>query len=452
MTHTVVRDAPSSTSYAIRLSAILALLPLVYLAVLLWRCHVDIPFGDEWELVPRLEKVHNGTFTLWDIWEQHNEHRPMFSVAFLMLMAAATHWNTAVEIAANVIVAAFVMVVFGTFVWRHWPAGTARSVWLLPLISLFVFSPSQAENWLWGWQLTAFLNVLAYVGGMSLLARQEGRWSRLFGAIACGIVATYSFATGLLFWMTGAMTWWLNPRFRRWPQMAVWLVAAAATLASYFYDYHGNPGHPAIASNFAGIDAFRSYVVYILKYCGSAAASWDRDVATYAGVLAVGLFAWLVFANRRLAGTPAFSFAVLIGLHTMAGAALTGLGRAGFGPDQGLASRYITISTPLWVAIVMLASFRLARPSDGSTGGRPSMVARAALAATIAAIALSTAGGIYPGTQFSEARAAGLRPVRAALITGRDEDLYLRVYPSVEAVKLRRQSLAAWRYSVFRER
>ena len=47
-------------------------------------------------------------------------------------------------------------------------------------------------------------------------------------------------------------------------------------------------------------------------------------------------------------------------------ALVTGLGRAGFGSNQALASRYTTMSAPLWVAI-----FRISR------GGMPASARRA---------------------------------------------------------------------------
>src|SRR5215471_17800442 len=178
-------------------SLLLSLVPLAVLCAIVWRAYVDVPVADEWEIVPRLQRLHDGTFSWLDIWGQHNEHRPLFGIAVVMMLVQASHWNTAAEIAANLVAGT---VIFAVFAWRvasAWPADRSLPPWLLPVGALLVFSPSQWENWLWGWQVTILINVLAVLAGLALMARLDGSWSRLAGALLCGVVATYSFAAGL---------------------------------------------------------------------------------------------------------------------------------------------------------------------------------------------------------------------------------------------------------------
>ena len=217
--------------------------------MLVWRCFVDVPFLDEWEIVPRLQKLHDGTFTFLDLWGQHNEHRPVVGIALVMTLVRATHWNTAAEIAANVLAGSMIFGVFAGQIVSQWPAGYRLPLWLLPILSLFAFSPSQWENWLWGWQITLFVNVLAVVTGLALLTRLEGRWTRLAGALLCGIVATYSFASGLVFWITGTAALWLVRGRRKPAQVVVWLAVALLTMGSYFYDYQPSLFHPTVQSS-----------------------------------------------------------------------------------------------------------------------------------------------------------------------------------------------------------
>src|SRR3954471_7571354 len=80
----------------------LALIPLLVLIAMCAHLYVDVPFGDQWELVPRLDHLDAGTLTFNDVWRQHNEHRPMFPILIMLGLAQFTSWNISAEIAVNV--------------------------------------------------------------------------------------------------------------------------------------------------------------------------------------------------------------------------------------------------------------------------------------------------------------------------------------------------------------
>src|SRR5437016_165430 len=67
-----------SANRGARLAIALSLIPIVYLVWMGVRLHVDIPVGDQSELVPLLEKLDAGSLSFVDLWRQQNEHRPMF--------------------------------------------------------------------------------------------------------------------------------------------------------------------------------------------------------------------------------------------------------------------------------------------------------------------------------------------------------------------------------------
>ena len=48
-------------------------LPILFIFYFVYRYGITVPFWDEWEFVPVLEKFHNHTLTLRDFWEQHND-------------------------------------------------------------------------------------------------------------------------------------------------------------------------------------------------------------------------------------------------------------------------------------------------------------------------------------------------------------------------------------------
>jgi hypothetical protein len=139
---------------------------------------------------------------------------------------------------------------------------------------------------------------------------------------------------------------------------------------------------------------------------------------------------------------------------------LTGLGRLGYhenlygfanyGVDQSLVSRYVTISTPLWLAIFVLAALRLSRLRTNRAAGGARPAAQAwVLSAVLVAIGASAVASGQWGTRMSNARRERFQPARRALITGQDDALLGLLYP-LAAVKARREQLIVWHLSVFR--
>ena len=80
----------------------LAIVPLAHLIAVLVRTYMDVPFFDQWELVPRLQHLSSGTLTFHDLWMQHNEHRPVVPVIVMLALARGSDWNTTLEIVVNV--------------------------------------------------------------------------------------------------------------------------------------------------------------------------------------------------------------------------------------------------------------------------------------------------------------------------------------------------------------
>lgn len=53
-------------------------LPIVFLCTLVHSFGVNVPFWDDWEMVPLFQKYDAGNLTLSDLLAQHNEHRIFF--------------------------------------------------------------------------------------------------------------------------------------------------------------------------------------------------------------------------------------------------------------------------------------------------------------------------------------------------------------------------------------
>jgi hypothetical protein len=438
---------PSGTTWLLAMA--LSLLPLAYLIAMCHRLFVDVPFADQWELVWRLERLDLGNFSFRDLWGQHNEHRPLFPLLVTLGLAEVTRWNLAAEIATNVALGIGIFAVCA----RHGVEGStagqpAAGPMAFPIIALLVFSPVQWENWLWGWQIEIFMGLLASTTGWWLVSRHpSSRWT-FFGAIVCGIVTTYSFAAGLPYWIVGVPALWLHPAHRTRGRMAAWIGAGALTIGSTFIDYHF-PGRPPILINFVNMHMAWNWLAFIGRDLGAPVALYSDSFAAAAGFMVVVAFTFLLLRMRRFRHDAVYLFPLLLGLHAVMGAVLTGLGRAPFsGP--GLVSRYTSAASLLWVAVVLLGSAWLAPrsvPTRELTGGR---IAAAALAV---ALCVSVCVSARRGVADAEDRRSTLRAARTQLIRDSDSKLIGWLYNNdLATVKQRRGTLVRLHMWVFRNR
>ena len=341
---------------------ILALIPLVFLIWVVAQYAVNVPFVDQWELVPLLEKTYQGDLTFHDLWAQHNEHRLIFPRIIMLLLARLTHWNIRYELAVNIILALGIFAVFIRQVKiTERKLAVVRLPWAIPAISLVVFSISQCENWLWGWQLQMFLSLLAVVGGIVLLANDFFRWRRFAAAAILGIVANYSFADGALVWPIGLMLLLLVPTRagKRKAAAAGWILIGALTLGTYFYHYQKPENHPPLSLIFKMPLA---YAAYVFKYLGGMCAqglggdtSGDGVFALVIGLAVTVATGWagVTLVRRKIANVRTLLPYFAMSLYSIGSALVTGVARLGMGSNQALASRYCTMTVPLWVSLVV---------------------------------------------------------------------------------------------------
>ena len=445
------------------------LVPFIYLVWVVGRYSVEVPFADQWELVPILEKSYQGELTFGDLWAQHNEHRIFFPRLIMLGLARMTHWRIGWELALTIILATGLL---GLLAWQI--KRTARALgaeelrWALPAGSLVVFSMSQYQNWLWGWQLQILLSLLAVTGGIVLLANAPFTWRKFVGAAVLGFVASHSFANGILFWPVGLVLLMRSRpsaetaagrwRFRTAP-VFLWVLLAALTLASYLLGYQEPGRHPARDT---ALTHPLSYLMYNLKFLGSPCAQYgnaavlpDSTIAVVFGLGALALLAWatraLVWGNR--AAETALRPYLAMSFYSILSALLTGIGRAAFGSEQAMESRYCTLTVPLWISLVV---FLILLARTGASGGNVPRLARWALGVVLVFIALSSALGVKQAQGILEARSEGktyLLQLGAHPEAKPDIDELFRVYPTRNpgAIVERVGVLSRERLSLFRD-
>lgn len=418
-----------------------ALIPLVLLAGYVHRYSVDVPLSAEWNLVPALAKSQEGTLSAVDLWRQDNEHRPFFPRLLMIPLARLTGWNMAYELAAIVLLAAGVWLMLSLRVGAAARSmGIAGWAWCAPLIAVAVFSLHSSACWLWGLCLNILMNLFAAAAGLLLLASPVLRLRRFLWAATWGVVASYSYANGLLMWPIGLLLLrdasFDPPRLRR-ICLGLWVGLACLLAASYAFHYHKPAHHPSLL---AAAEHPVRYLAYVLGYLGAPLWRADWRGACVAG--AVGLAAWIA-ALRRLRQSarehrPARALCWALGMYAAGGALITGVGRAGFGIAQATSPRYGPFAALFWVSV--LAALFLARAPR-----RPSW----ATAVLFLITGLLVWNSWQARADFPR-RHDFLVPARAELWRMQDEKRLSRLFPDVARLRKYVETLKQHHLSVFR--
>jgi hypothetical protein len=352
----------TSTSVKKIFVGIAIFLQLIFTFFFVYKFGITIPFRDQWELVPLLEKMHNNTLTLADLWSQHNEHRIIFPQILMLLLARLSNWNIFLELCTNIALATFTLL-FLLSILRN--TLEIVSPWLKIFTSLMVFSMVQHENWSWGWQIQFFLSVLGSVIAIWAANKWQGRASGLIIIILAAVLSSYSFNTGLLTWPAVLVVMLLQKKWKR-KHIIILILVCIATVLLYYHKYTKPTYHPPILF-FLGHPLV--FIRYILTYLGAPLAylgspfGWTDSFAPVMALIILALTLLAIFNIWRFDRQKLSVLAPWLAMASYAclAACATGVGRAGFGWQQAFESRYTTISTllPLSTAVLLCHSIRL---------------------------------------------------------------------------------------------
>ena len=436
----------------------LTLLPPLLILGLILRLGVDVPFGDEWDMPGQLfERAVEGRLTVEDLFIQQNESRDAFRRLLLLVVGLTLGWHV-----TSFMVLGWLCVVLTFLVLLTMVPGFAgrRSFFFLPvtlLLSALLFSPSQWESWLFGTlSLGGSLRILCIVLCLRVLA------TKMHFGVKCAVCAVLSFlstftsAPGMVCWLLACplFRWGIDEREKRPPGdgrrvlwwSALYLVAAVATIGFYFWDYSRPAYHPPYT---VVPDNPALGLRYFLAWLGSPFSQYTAQRLVYATVLGTALLGLLLIALAILgwkwrqrwdaalasAGYPWIAltlYGLILGL-------VTTLGRAGFGVEQALSSRYISHS--LWVAIGVIGIlYTVWAHGQGERRDAPS----GSLGLVLGIVSILTVLAWFEG--YGEMQAAGRRS-RLNLLTLRLIDLaphnplFDRLHPNPRVVSRRARFL-----------
>ncbi len=326
---------------------LLTSLPIIFIAVYIWKFGVNIPFMDQWGVVRLLRKAEQGGLTMIDLFTQHNEHRPFFPRLIWLALAPFTRYNVNAQLWVNFLIAFGTLLFFirqAIHTWRK--AAVKWPPLLIPIFCLLVFNLGQYESWLQGIQTIMFLGMACVLIGLFLLA-DHSQNSNFAAAIFLGVAANFSMVNGLLYWPVGLGVLILTaPQKTGAMKIFLWLLCSAACMALFLNGWESD-----------GVDLRyvfthpRDGFLFILHFLG-APINASEAFAWKFGALGLGLF---MFMTNHVIGTRTWKEAApYLGmiLFVLVSAILVTIGRMDLGLIQSRVSRYQTISIWFWACLL----------------------------------------------------------------------------------------------------
>src|SRR2546423_7385822 len=338
---------------------LLALVPIFFIGFIIDRYGVNVPYADEWSNLILVEKWDAGHLTFADLFRAHNGHRIFVPRLIFLAFAEMAHGNVRAELFFSlflcVLISAGLLYLLRRTVRTDWP----RILALWVLINVLLFSPIQAENWLWGFQFQIFLSNLCVVGGVIAITANLCAVIRVALAALFAVAGTFSFGQGVLIWPLVALLMIARGETRR--RILIWGGATLAIFCASFFAYHGKDLTRAVAQ-------WWDYPLFFLAFLGAPLAQIPNTnpmvLAVVVGAMLCAVyFGFLISCFRRVVAERDVVWLGL-GFYAIGGAFLAAAGRTHFGARQALDSRYTTVAIILLVSLIGLAaSLYFERPS-----------------------------------------------------------------------------------------
>jgi len=365
---------------------------------------VPVPYWDEWDSPgQQLAAFYRGTLRFADLFSQHNESRSFFPRLLYLAIYLPAGWDVRFGMAITFALVCACSAGLLQILRRTNPSSGAV-LFVFAAMNFLLFSPRQYENFLHAVMIEAFAPACALIFAlrMNLSDRSLKAKTLVNGALA--VIATYTFANGMLLWLLAfpiETTRVRDARTRIFWRM-VFVSIAVASLAGYFISYRHPPLSPPFVSPIAKLPALlHFFLVWIGSLFSSGAPALCGAVVL---LLFLGLAAAAISQTRRTgAWRPHYPWLIL-GCYTLISGCVVAVGRLGFAHSMAGDVRYTASTALLYIAVAGLgfSVYTQAKP-------RP-LTTRVAIFAAIAS--LMVLGSLWAITFKKERRL--LRIVTAA--------------------------------------
>jgi hypothetical protein len=320
------------------LLAVVAIAP-AFVAIRVQKKHwINIPIWDEWD-TPGTALLHQaqGVLSWADLFAQHNESRKVIPRLIHLGIASLAGWDVRQGMALTLLCVCAVSG-FALFYLRQ--PGSRLSpqaffAWIL--INLFLFAPSQYENFLSGFTFEILIPFLCLFGCCTINLSRCSLPAKVVCNSILALVSTYTFANGMLLWAFAIPIPTVQDRPRK-RSVLLWYLSYFAigiiSVAFYFVSYR----RPEILPPSATLRQSPQVLEFLVVWLGavvrspvvnprlSGALAWLLLTAVVGG-------AFVVLRRNRGRWTAYYPW-LLILAFTLGSGVVTAVGRVNIGIDS----------------------------------------------------------------------------------------------------------------------
>jgi hypothetical protein len=230
--HTEHPPNPFAPLLAVGLISVLYLVFLLHFAV-------AAPTADEWaHNIPLVDQATHGHLSFNLFWAQYFQSRMLFPNLLFVLVGVPSHYDPRWFVAISAVCYIASLFIILAVVRRY--LGTGLRTLPTVIVALVWFSLSAVSDALWAFELGYYLVILSLALVIyCLLVPRTRRWPWLALAVIAAVVGSYSFTQGLLVWPVGLviLLFSVRPTRRVIAEVAVWLGCAAVTTGLFFWHF-----------------------------------------------------------------------------------------------------------------------------------------------------------------------------------------------------------------------
>lgn len=337
-------------------------IPVLYLTCYVYAFSSALPVNDQWNVADFIVSVKEGHPNLSLLFSFHNEHLIAIPRLLFLGLAMLFTWDNRAECWLTFV---FVALIF-SLLWRVALKGRPRDemagLAALALPAFFLFSTTQWQNWLWGFQLAWPIPVLALTATIPSL--YWNRRSILTGVViaTATVIAILSMGSGFMVPLILFVILSLRFLRRRDPRILSWLLLSGCLSVLSIGFSLANKPQVAGTIHF-GISFFRGIALLLanpfLDYTRSLPESLSLCLGAASSIsfLLIAFFICLSVCGHKTTAfeTPLFSTGFALAAWALLSVSTIALARANLGFEGLAQSRYISYAVLLPVGMLLMA-------------------------------------------------------------------------------------------------
>ncbi len=311
---------------------------------------VDVPHRDQWRIARFLIQAYENGLSLSELFSQHNDSRTFFPRLLFYALSKLGHWDVRREMLITFFLACGCSVLLNSLARRTLPVST-NARWAIVIgFNLFLFSPAQHQNWLWGIQLICLIPVFFLLLGFWIQSGTRSASSKVWLSALCCVVATFSYANGLALWPLLGLSLWLEEKDSASRKKSLLAYSALAVTTLYFFFHHYYRQRSPLPYETSDI------AIFFLSWCGASLYPKSVSMSLSLGSVLFATWAWFAASALRKDKTQrklALPW-LLLGLYAVTAGLACAWGRSHEGLTTALKSKYITFSIYLPLSLAAL--------------------------------------------------------------------------------------------------